>query len=118
MSEQSIKPLALVALGLIAATLPAAGLAGGTDIANGKKIYNQTCIACHGPDGSGAMATVPDLTKPDGRLAKPTDVLLKHIREGFQSPGSPMAMPAKGGNPSLTEKDLEDVLAYMLKAFQ
>lgn len=118
MQKHSNWPVLATVPGLALAAALVSAQAFSADPGNGKQVYNQTCIACHGPDGTGAMGTVPDLTGPDGRLTKPEDVLLKHIREGFQSPGSPMAMPAKGGNPSLTEKDLEDVLAYMLEQFQ
>jgi hypothetical protein len=40
------------------------------------------------------------------------------IGEGFQSPGSQMAMPAKGGNPDLTRGDLVNVLSYIREHFQ
>lgn len=79
----------------------------------GEAIYNQTCVACHGADGKGAMPGVPDLSRKDGPLAKSDEKLLKRIIEGFQSPGSPMAMPAKGGNPSLTDQDIREVLSFL-----
>jgi hypothetical protein len=37
---------------------------------------------------------------------------------GFQSPGSPMAMPARGGNPDFTDQDMLDVLAYVRATYQ
>lgn len=37
--------------------------------------------------------------------------------EGFQTPGSSMAMPAIGGNPDLTESDLAGRLDYMRATF-
>ena len=83
----------------------------------GRQIYEQTCAACHGADGRGSFAGVPDFTRKDGRLAKPDDVLLGHIANGFQSPDSPMAMPPRGGNASLTDGDLSNVLQYMREAF-
>ena len=44
---------------------------------------------------------------------KSDEVLLKHITEGFMSKGSPMAMPPKGGNPTLTESDIRSVIGYL-----
>jgi len=87
------------------------------DITSGKQIFQQTCIACHGADGEGAMPGVPDLTDKKGALAKSDGELLKNMMQGYQSPGSPMAMPPKGGNPALTEQDMNQVLNYMRKEF-
>jgi len=86
-------------------------------VLSGKEIYNKTCIACHGPDGAGALPGIPNLTKPDGRLSKPDGVLLQNINNGFQSPGSSMSMPAKGGNPNLTEADIQAVLEFLRESF-
>lgn len=83
----------------------------------GQAIYAQTCIACHGASGKGAIPGVPDFTKGEGPLVKSDAVLLQNISEGFQSPGSIMAMPAKGGNPALTSVDLKAVLAYLRSEF-
>jgi len=89
----------------------------GSSIAIGKKVYNQTCIACHGADGTGSLPGAPDLTQTDGPLAKSDDTLFKHIIEGFQTPGSPMAMPAKGGNADLNQDEIRSVLGYIRKTF-
>jgi cytochrome c5 len=83
----------------------------------GKVIYQQSCLACHGADGAGAFPGVPDLTEVNGSLAKPDITLIKNITDGYQSPGSPMAMPPKGGNPSLTDDNIKAVLGYMREEF-
>ncbi len=88
-----------------------------TDAAAGKAIYSQTCIACHGANGKGAIPGVADFTAKDGSLAKSDGELLKNISEGFQSPGSFMAMPPNGGNPTLMEADVRAVLAYLRAEF-
>lgn len=85
--------------------------------ANGARIFAQACVACHGRDGKGAIPGVPDLTAAGGRLSKPDSVLLRNMINGFQSPGSPMAMPPRGGNPSLTDQDMADVLAHLRATF-
>lgn len=85
---------------------------------DGQAIYYQTCIACHGGDGKGTLPGAPDFTSPQGPLSKNDDVLIKSITEGFQSPGSPMAMPAKGGNTDLTHADMEAVLKYLHQTFK
>lgn len=88
------------------------------DAAHGKEIFMGTCFACHGADGKGALNGVPDFTSENSRLKKPDSVLLTHIINGFQSDGSPMPMPAFGGNPNLTPQDAADALAYLHQAFQ
>lgn len=80
--------------------------------ADGKALYESTCIACHGASAQGAIPGVPNLAR--GRqLAKPDSELVANILNGFQSRGSPMAMPPKGGNPNLTAADAKAILAYM-----
>lgn len=84
----------------------------------GKTVYQGTCIACHGPDGKGVLPGVPDFTAPNSPLNQKDEVLIKHITEGFQAPDSPMAMPARGGNPSLTDAQISEALAYIRKTFK
>ncbi len=84
---------------------------------SGKENYSQTCISCHGADGTGAFPGVPDFTDTDGRLTKSDEVLKDHIINGFQSPGSVMAMPPKGGNPNLSDSHVDNVLSYIRKTF-
>ena len=86
-------------------------------ISSGESIYMQSCIACHGADGAGMMPGIPDLTEKTEILDPTNDLLIKRMMEGFQDPGSPIAMPAKGGNPNLGDKDMRAVLEYMHKAF-
>jgi len=87
------------------------------DSGRGAEIYAQTCVACHGADGRGTLPGVPDFTSKSGPLSKGDSVLLQHITDGFQTPGSVMAMPPKGGNPDLTEDDVIDVLYYIRGKF-
>lgn len=99
-----------VALGAFAAGAQAAS--------HGKSVYERTCVACHGADGKGTLPGVGALGGKTGRLAKSDAVLLKSILEGTRTPGSPMAMPPKGGDPTLTEGDAAAVLQYMRNAFK
>ncbi len=84
---------------------------------SGSDIYNQTCIACHGANGKGTVPGAPDFTKPAGSLSQSDEVLMQRINQGFQSPGSPMAMPPKGGNTNLTTTDIQAVLGYIRENF-
>ena len=89
---------------------------------NGKRVYQGTCIACHGDDGRGALPGVPDLTRMEGfESTSHSDFALfkhvEHVEHGVKKPGDPMAMPPKGGNPALTEEDIRDALIYMRAKF-
>jgi len=82
-------------------------------------LYNQTCVACHGANGKGALPGIPDFTSNNGPLASKADVVLvQSILEGMQTPGSAMAMPAKGGNPALSEEDAVSLLRYLRDTFR
>jgi mono/diheme cytochrome c family protein len=88
------------------------------DTARGGTLYQTTCIACHGPRGKSAIPGVPDFTAHSSRLVlKDTATLLHNVDRGFQSPGSMMAMPPKGANPSLSTQDIFDILSYMRAEF-
>jgi mono/diheme cytochrome c family protein len=112
--------LRLAASAAFLAALPAAGLAPpalAADIQAGRQVYQSTCSACHGTKGKGMLPRMPDLRQPGGVLSQPDSVLLHRIERGYKSAGSPIAMPPKGGNGSLTEQQLKDVLAYMHQTF-
>lgn len=81
-------------------------------------LYNQTCVACHGPDGKGAIPGTPDFNTADSPLHRKDEAALaRSIIDGFQSPGSPMAMPPRGGMPSLTEEQAMALARYLHEAF-
>ncbi len=89
----------------------------GADAKKGQAIYNQTCSACHGNDGKGTLPGAPDFNAKNGVLSGTDAVLAERITNGYQSKGSVMAMPPKGGNSSLTAEDISDVIAYLRQRF-
>ena len=74
-------------------------------------LLRSQCIACHGADGKGVLPGVPNFTDRIGRLSNPNSEFLAHIINGYQSPGSPMPMPPKGGNSALSDTDIASVWA-------
>lgn len=102
--------------GLFLASVSQAGQAS-SDALKGESIYGSTCVACHGAKGNGTIPGVPDFTKKKGVLTKPDQELFENIKNGFQNPGSFMAMPPLGGNPDLTDQDVKDVIAYIRQKF-
>jgi cytochrome c5 len=92
---------------------PASQAAASASSLSGADIYSQTCVACHGDNGKGTVPGAPNFTRTDGPLSQSDGTLFKHIKLGFKSSGSPMAMPPKGGNMSLTDADIKAVLEYL-----
>ncbi len=105
------RSLAIVAL----ASFVTPTYAEGTD--EGEKVYAQTCIACHGANGKGSIPGVGDFTRADGPLTKSDEALIKRIRDGLATAGKPLSMPAKGGNPSLSDAEIAAVLRYLRASF-
>jgi len=86
-------------------------------LARGKTVFEETCVACHGDDGKGVVPGVPDFIDGNGVLSQSNEVLFNHIVNGFESPGSTLAMPPKGGNEDLSNKDIKDVIEYLNATF-
>lgn len=84
---------------------------------SGGEIYGQTCVACHGANGKGTVPGSPDFKRADGVLSQPDKLLFQHVKNGFQTPGSPMGMPPKGGNMSLNDADIRGVVDYLRSQF-
>jgi cytochrome c5 len=78
---------------------------------SGSAVYQKSCVACHGGDGKGIAPSIPDFTKKGGVLSKSSGVLLNNIIQGIG------AMPAKGGNSSLSDEDMKAVLNYIQNTF-
>lgn len=108
--KRKIMVLGVLAIGTVSTAVTAAA-------DPGKDVYEKACVTCHGANGKGALPGVPDFTKQGGPLSKPDAVLVEHTLKGFQSPGSPLAMPPKGGNPSLTPEQIREAVRYMRSAF-
>lgn len=91
----------LVALALLSLTTGAA-LA-----ADGKSVYDSTCVACHAT----GVANAPkfgDKAAWAPRVATGKDALVKSVVAGKG------AMPPKAGNASLPEADIKAAVDYML----
>jgi len=82
------------------------------DAAQGEKIYNKVCAACHAAGIAGAPKTGDqEAWKP--RIAKGMDTLYSNAIKGFQ--GSTGVMPPKGGATSLSDQDVKDAVDYMVQ---
>jgi len=96
-AENEVKPVSAVAV----AAEPVAGLGQA-----GEQTYQAVCAMCH---NTGLMAA-PKLGDPAGwapRIAQGKDTLIKHAINGIRM------MPAKGGNPGLSDAEVAAAVVYM-----
>ena len=77
---------------------------------DGSVIHGKLCSACHGT-GAGGAPTL-DHAHWDARIAQGVEVLVRHSIEGFT--GSAGLMPARGGNPSLSDAQAEAAVHWMI----
>ncbi len=121
LSNLNPKPFVLaVAAGLAVSFSGVAAFAthgGAGHVDTGKAVYETTCVACHGANGKGTVPGVPDFNKSKSPLVKADEELFANIKNGFQSPGSLMPMPPRGGNSNLSEADIQAVLNYLKVTF-
>jgi cytochrome c5 len=89
----------------------AAPAAGGA--ADGEKTYKGTCFACHdvGVAGSPKLGDKADWGP---RIARGADALYKSAVEGRMNVTPGKVMPAKGGNPSLSDADVKAAVDFMV----
>lgn len=87
------------------------------DVEAGKKLYQERCSPCHGPDGKADTPTAKALTpKPrdhsDGNYmnALSDEHLFKVIKEGGASVGKSPIMPPQV---DLKEAQIQDIIAFV-----
>jgi cytochrome c5 len=110
------EPAATVAPVAVAATAPVAAAAAATPAAattaapaakaDGKKVYDTACMACHAAGVAGAPK-LGDKAQWAPRLATGMDALYASALKGKG------AMPAKGGNMSVADADVKAAVDYM-----
>lgn len=100
------EPIAQMADSADAATVPASG-DDSEDGAIGQQIVAQLCATCH---ASGLMQSPRIGSASDWapRIEQGKDTLYTHAIEGFNM------MPARGGNPKLTDEEVKAAVDYMI----
>ncbi|MDR9437950.1 MAG: c-type cytochrome [Halomonas sp.] len=78
---------------------------------NGEAIYNQICMACHETGAAGAPVR-GNTDQWSARLEQGIEILYDHSINGFN------AMPAKGGNPSLSDDEVKAATDYLVEPVQ
>jgi cytochrome c5 len=91
-----------------AVTTKEATASGSTKARSGEEVYTASCLACH-------AAGIANAPKPDDkaawepRVATGLDALMKTAINGKG------AMPARGGNPAVTDEEIKNAILYMTK---
>lgn len=73
---------------------------------SGEEVFNAVCTSCHSAGVLGAPK-VDDKAAWEPRASKGLDSLLNHAINGLNS------MPARGGDPSITDEELTNAIVYM-----
>ncbi len=79
----------------------------------GKSTYDSVCFACHAQGIAGAPK-YGDVAAWETRAAQGHDTLVQHALNGYT--GQAGMMPARGGNPTLTDAQVTAAVEYMLAA--
>ena len=79
--------------------------------AAGEGVFKKVCSMCHQTGAAGAPK-LGDKVDWDPRIAQGKDTLYKHALEGFN--GAKGAMPAKGGNPALSDDEVKSAVDFMV----
>jgi mono/diheme cytochrome c family protein len=103
---------------LCTVVLGTALIAHAADAEQGKKLYGQFCVTCHGESGKGDGAAAAALNpKPRDHTDKEymsklsDDDMLKVIKNGGASVGKSPLMPPWGA--SLKDDQIQDIIAYV-----
>lgn len=86
-------------------------------LTDGQKTFTGTCSACHGEEGKGLPNLGKDFTTSEFVREKTDQEMIDFLKVGRPS-GDPLNttgvdMPPKGGNPSLTDDQLLNVVAFV-----
>jgi len=86
-------------------------VAAATPDRDGQQVYQASCVACHDAGIAGAPK-LGDKGQWAKRIAKGPDALYASAVNGVQ--GSAGVMPAKGGNPALSDAEVRAAVDYMV----
>jgi cytochrome c5 len=87
---------------------------GGTT--DGKAIFGQLCTTCHSTGAAGAPK-ITDKAAWAPRIKQGIATLIRHAEDGYTGPDG-NHMPARGGNPALTNAQIEATVKWMVSQVQ
>ena len=87
------------------------------DVTQGRSAFMGTCAGCHGQGGTGIPGVGHSLVGTDFMNAMDDEALREFIIAGRPATDpqntTGIAMPARGGNPSLTDATIDHIIAYL-----
>lgn len=83
---------------------------------DGEGVYNGLCFSCHGT-GIPGIPQLGDQATWEPRIAKGMDGLYANAINGYVGE-SGMPMPARGGNPALSDDEVKAAVDFMVDALQ
>jgi disulfide bond formation protein DsbB len=93
------------------------GSATGPGVAEGKAIFDRVCATCHGKDANGLPKLGKGLRNNEFTKSKSDAELLEFLKMGRPATDplntTGVDMPPKGGDPSIQEADLKNVIAFL-----
>ena len=82
----------------------------------GRQVWLGTCKVCH-LQGLAGSPPLGNVAAWKDRIAKGKDVLFDHAINGFDSPDG-NHMPARGGNPDLSDDQIKAAVEYVISVSQ
>ena len=87
------------------------------DAAGGHQVFKQVCSICHGQDDEGMPMLGKDLRGNEFVASQGDEELVEFLKEGRPAthPDNDRGvdMPPRGGNPTITDEQLAQVVAYL-----
>ena len=114
--------LTLIALLTVLTVLAACGGGGGAPPANpgvqqGKAVFDRICATCHGKDANGLPKLGKGLRNNEFTKSQSDAELVEFMKLGRPATHplntTGVDMPPKGGDPTITDQDLLNVVAYL-----
>jgi cytochrome c5 len=87
---------------------------GDSVLARGQSVWIGNCLRCHASGLAGAPVIATAAWGP--RAAKGLDTLFAHALNGFEGPTGTQ-MPARGGNPALSDDEVKSAVRFMVSRY-
>ncbi len=106
-APEAVAPVAAAATAMVSEAKATSTAPSAADLEKGKAVYSKTCFACHATGVAGSPK-LDDKAAWEPRIATGMDALYHTALNGKG------AMPAKGGNITLSDEDVKAAVNYMV----